>query len=145
MLAQLVRDTQEAARDRLRLVANKNVFQRASEPLEHVSRLPAIETMASALGLKSAEQFFARDRTQKRALDNGEGPQAKQRHTATRALAAQGAKAAVQGRRGKARAGGGGGAGRGRGGAARGGPGGAGRGGSWARGGNPAAGPAPSN
>lgn len=155
MLAQLARDTQEAARDRLRLVANKNVFQRASEPPEHVSRLPAIETMATALGLKSAEQFFARDRTQKRAFGSGEDSQAKQRRTT---LAAQGAQAAVQSRRGAAQGGGG----RGRGGGGRGGTGGGGgrgggrgRGGrgrgdgvndgSWTRSGSAAAGPAPAS
>lgn len=144
--AQAARDSQEAARERLRLVADKTIWQRATEPLDHVSRLPVVAELTSAMGLKSSEQFFASDRTRKRLRDGEPGAARSETDRGgggrSNAAARRRSQRGGAGGRGRGR----GGAGRGGGGAGRGG-GGAGRGagGSWNRGGQPAVDPAPTN
>jgi hypothetical protein len=63
LVTELARETQEAARTRFKMVADRSAVERLSAPPEHVTRLPEMQEMADELGLKSTEQLFVNDRT----------------------------------------------------------------------------------
>jgi hypothetical protein len=63
LVTELARETQDAARARFKMVADRVAVERLSAPPEHVTRLPEMQEMADELGLKSTEQLFVNDRT----------------------------------------------------------------------------------